>query len=147
MTADAVHDEQSLGKAYDARLLLRLWPFLRPYKWIFALDLLVFAPLFVLELAPDDHAVVLEGGAPAIARIAEQQGVRIEANEEIELGQARVRGGESHVELDLDQALERIRQELLTLTSTRDADEAGTHDADEELQSPTNALGADEELA
>jgi ABC-type multidrug transport system fused ATPase/permease subunit len=49
---EAVHDEQSLGKAYDARLLLRLWPFLRPYKWIFALDLLLFVPLFVLELAP-----------------------------------------------------------------------------------------------
>jgi ABC-type multidrug transport system fused ATPase/permease subunit len=52
VSADAEHDEQSLGKAYDARLLLRLWPFLRPYKWIFALDLLLFAPLFVLELAP-----------------------------------------------------------------------------------------------
>ena len=52
MSASAVHDEQSLGKAYDARLLLRLWPFLRPYKRIFALDLLLFAPLFVLELAP-----------------------------------------------------------------------------------------------
>jgi ATP-binding cassette subfamily B multidrug efflux pump len=52
VSADAFHDEQSLGKAYDARLLLRLWPFLRPYKWIFALDLMVFVPLFVLELAP-----------------------------------------------------------------------------------------------
>jgi hypothetical protein len=52
VSAAAVHDEQGLGKAYDARLLLRLWPFLRPYKWIFALDLLLFAPLFVLELAP-----------------------------------------------------------------------------------------------
>jgi ABC-type multidrug transport system fused ATPase/permease subunit len=52
VSADAAHDEQSLGKAYDARLLLRLWPFLRPYKWIFALDLLLFVPLFVLELAP-----------------------------------------------------------------------------------------------
>jgi ATP-binding cassette subfamily B multidrug efflux pump len=52
VSADAVHDEQSLGKAYDSRLLLRLWPFLRPYKWIFALDLLLFVPLFVLELAP-----------------------------------------------------------------------------------------------
>jgi ATP-binding cassette subfamily B protein len=47
-----MHDEDTLGKAYDARLLLRLWPFLRPYKWIFAVDLLLFAPLFVLELAP-----------------------------------------------------------------------------------------------
>ena len=52
MSADALHDEQGLGKAYDARLLLRLWPFLRPYKWILALHLLLFAPLFVLELAP-----------------------------------------------------------------------------------------------
>jgi len=52
VSADAVHDEQSLGKAYDARLLLRLWPFLRPYKWIFVLDLLLFVPLFVFELAP-----------------------------------------------------------------------------------------------
>ena len=70
MNADAVHDEQGLGKAYDARLLLRLWPFLRPYKWIFALDLLVFAPLFVLELAPAwiiMHGLdeVFGGGAPA----------------------------------------------------------------------------------
>ena len=52
MSADTLHDEQSLGKAYDARLLLRLWPFLRPYKWILAIHLLLFAPLFVLELAP-----------------------------------------------------------------------------------------------
>ena len=52
MSADAVHDERSLGKAYDARLLMRLWPFLRPYKWIFALDLLLFVPMFLLELAP-----------------------------------------------------------------------------------------------
>ena len=52
MSADALHDEQSLGKAYDARLLLRLWPFLRPYKWIFGLDLLLFVPLLALELAP-----------------------------------------------------------------------------------------------
>jgi ATP-binding cassette subfamily B protein len=52
VSADALHDEQSLGKAYDARLLLRLWPFLRPYKWIFALDLMLFVPLFLFELAP-----------------------------------------------------------------------------------------------
>jgi len=52
VSADAVHDEQVLGKAYDARLLLRLWPFLRPYQWIFAIDLLLFLPVFALELAP-----------------------------------------------------------------------------------------------
>ena len=70
MSADAVNDEPGLGKAFDARLLLRLWPFLRPYKWIFALDLLLFAPLFVLELAPAwiiMHGLdeVFGSGAPA----------------------------------------------------------------------------------
>jgi len=70
VSTDAVHDEQSLGKAYDARLLLRLWPFLSPYKWIFALDLLLFVPLFVFELAPAwiiMHGLdeVFGGAAPA----------------------------------------------------------------------------------
>jgi ATP-binding cassette subfamily B protein len=70
VSADAVHDEPGLGKAFDARLLLRLWPFLRPYKWIFALDLLLFAPLFMLELAPAwiiMHGLdeVFGSGAPA----------------------------------------------------------------------------------
>jgi ABC-type multidrug transport system fused ATPase/permease subunit len=70
VSADAAHDEQSLGKAYDARLLLRLWPFLRPYKWVFALHLLLFVPLFALELAPAwiiKHGLdaVFGGGTPA----------------------------------------------------------------------------------
>ncbi len=52
MNAESLHDEEVLGNAYDARLMLRLWPFVRPYAWIFALDLLLFVPLFVLELAP-----------------------------------------------------------------------------------------------
>jgi ATP-binding cassette subfamily B protein len=70
VSAGAVHDEQSVGKAYDARLLLRLWPFLRPYKWIFALDLLLFVPLLLLELAPAwiiMHGLdeVFSGGTPA----------------------------------------------------------------------------------
>ncbi len=69
MSADVLHDEQALGKAYDARLLLRLWPFLRPYKWLLALDLLIFVPLFALELAPAwiiKHGLdsVFSGGAP-----------------------------------------------------------------------------------
>lgn len=88
-----------------------------------ALEVVAGQTPLVLELAPDDHAVVLEGGAAAITRITEQRGVRIEPNQEIAPGQARIRGGESHVELDLDQALARIRQELLTLTGTRDASE------------------------
>jgi len=70
VSADAVHDEQVLGKAYDARLLLRLWPFLRPYRWIFAIDLVLFLPVFALELAPAwiiMHGLdqVFGSGAPA----------------------------------------------------------------------------------
>ena len=28
-----IHEEEKLGKAYDARLLKRLVQYLRPYKW------------------------------------------------------------------------------------------------------------------
>ena len=28
----AFHEEGALGKAYDGRLLRRLWPFVRPYR-------------------------------------------------------------------------------------------------------------------
>ena len=29
------HDEQALGKVYDAQLIARLWPFMSPHKrWI-----------------------------------------------------------------------------------------------------------------
>jgi ATP-binding cassette subfamily B protein len=32
----AFHDEDALGKAYDTRLMMRLWPFVRPHgKWVF----------------------------------------------------------------------------------------------------------------
>ena len=53
MSSEFAHDEEApLGKAYDVRLLRRLWPYMRPYAWIFVLDLLLFVPLFILELAP-----------------------------------------------------------------------------------------------
>lgn len=32
----AFHEEEALGKAYDARLLRKLWPYLRPYAWAVA---------------------------------------------------------------------------------------------------------------
>ncbi|HYA98163.1 MAG TPA: ABC transporter ATP-binding protein [Methylomirabilota bacterium] len=46
------HEEEALGKAYDARLMRRLLEYLRPYKWqvVFALAMvLIVTPL---ELAP-----------------------------------------------------------------------------------------------
>jgi ATP-binding cassette subfamily B protein len=35
------HEEATLGKAYDARLIRRLWPFIRPYRATILLSLLV----------------------------------------------------------------------------------------------------------
>jgi len=49
---DSLHEEEALGKAYDARLLGRLWRYVAPYRAQIALTLLLVAPMFALELAP-----------------------------------------------------------------------------------------------
>jgi len=49
---EAMHEEEALGKAYDGRLLARLWPFVRPYRAQVALAIALVVPLFALELAP-----------------------------------------------------------------------------------------------
>jgi ATP-binding cassette subfamily B protein len=46
------HDEEALGKAYDARLLARLWRYVAPYRAQVAATIGLTVPLFVLELAP-----------------------------------------------------------------------------------------------
>ena len=46
------HEEDELGRAYDGKLLLRLWPYVRPYRRQIGVTLLLFLPIFVLELAP-----------------------------------------------------------------------------------------------
>ncbi len=69
---DAIHEEEALGKAYDARLLLRLWPFVRPYRRLVGLTLALVPLLFALELVPAwivkaglDRAFGDEAGAAA----------------------------------------------------------------------------------
>jgi ATP-binding cassette subfamily B protein len=47
-----VHDEDVLGKAYDARLMRRLLGYLRPYKRQVAIALAAIVAFSVLELAP-----------------------------------------------------------------------------------------------
>jgi ATP-binding cassette, subfamily B, multidrug efflux pump len=47
-----IHEEEALGKAYDARLLRRLLQYLRPYRWRVALALALVAIVTPLELAP-----------------------------------------------------------------------------------------------
>ncbi len=66
--AEAMHEEEALGKAYDARLLARLWRFVSPYRRDVALTLLLVLPSFLLELAPAwivknglDHLVGAKG--------------------------------------------------------------------------------------
>ena len=46
------HEEEALGKAYDARLLKRLLEYLRPYRWRVILALALVAIVTPLELAP-----------------------------------------------------------------------------------------------
>ena len=45
-------DEDALGKAYDTRILVRLWPYVLPYWRQIAMTLLLFLPIFAFELAP-----------------------------------------------------------------------------------------------
>ena len=53
------HEEEELGKAYDGRLLLRLWPYVQPYRAQIVATVLIVVPMFLLELAP--AAVVAVG--------------------------------------------------------------------------------------
>jgi ATP-binding cassette subfamily B protein len=60
---EEIHKEEALGKAYDGRLVRRLWTFIAPYRGLFWLSLL-FLPLssvlmlvqpYILKLAIDNH--------------------------------------------------------------------------------------------
>src|SRR5688572_18657037 len=60
----AFHEEERFGKAYDARLLRRLWPFLKPHR------LLIWAALVVI--------LITSAGAlirPLVMKRAIDQGV------------------------------------------------------------------------
>ena len=50
--SDPIAEEEALGKAYDTRLLIRLWPYIAPYRRQVILTLALVVPMFVLELAP-----------------------------------------------------------------------------------------------
>jgi ABC-type multidrug transport system fused ATPase/permease subunit len=48
-----LHEEEALGKAYDAQLLARLWRYVAPYRTQVLLTLVLVAPIFLLgELSP-----------------------------------------------------------------------------------------------
>src|SRR2546423_11299118 len=47
-----IHEEEALGKAYDARIMRRLMQYLRPYRWRVVLAMGLVAIVTPLELAP-----------------------------------------------------------------------------------------------
>jgi ATP-binding cassette subfamily B protein len=47
-----LHEEEALGKAYDAHLMRRLLAYMRPYRWSAAIALALVAVVTPLELAP-----------------------------------------------------------------------------------------------
>jgi ABC-type multidrug transport system fused ATPase/permease subunit len=49
---EAMHEEEALGRAYDVRLMGRLWGYVRPYGWQVALTLFLVFPIFAAEVAP-----------------------------------------------------------------------------------------------
>ena len=49
---EAMHEEEAIGKAYDSRLIARLWPYMRPHLGLVLVTVLLVFPLFLLELAP-----------------------------------------------------------------------------------------------
>ena len=72
---EALFEEDQLGKAYDARLMARLWPFVSPYWPQMLLTLLLLVPLLLLDLLPawlvktglDDIVVPAATGLPPVA--------------------------------------------------------------------------------
>jgi ATP-binding cassette subfamily B protein len=76
MTAADYHEEEALGKAYDARLMKRLLGYIRPYRWVVAgaVVLLLLSSLFQISLTVltqigiDDY--IRTGDAEGFSRIA-----------------------------------------------------------------------------
>ena len=86
----AFHEEDALGKTYDARLLRRLWPFVRTYRWQLMLamgllpigsELLVAQPRTMRAIIDDgvgrgDVGAVHRGSVVLAALIVAEFGVR-----------------------------------------------------------------------
>jgi ABC-type multidrug transport system fused ATPase/permease subunit len=77
-----MHEEEALGRAYDTRLLWRLWRYVSPYRAQVLLTLALVFPLLLVELAPAwlvkvslDHVIIPAAAAAAAeAPVAPQGG-------------------------------------------------------------------------
>ena len=67
---EAMHEEEALGKAYDARLLARLWEYVAPYRAQIVLTLVLVVPLFAFEAAP---AWIIKTGLDQVAGVSAQE--------------------------------------------------------------------------
>jgi ATP-binding cassette, subfamily B, multidrug efflux pump len=67
------HEEETLGKAYDARMIRRLWQYVRPYRGLVAVSLLLLIAVsavqlvqpYLIKLAIDDFILGEEHGSLA----------------------------------------------------------------------------------
>ncbi len=81
------HEESAIGKSYDTRLLLRLWPFVRPYRGVLTLSLAVVVvtafttlahPLIMLHTIDEgvlagNATVLFQGGVALVAILVFEQ--------------------------------------------------------------------------
>ena len=73
--SDFLHEEEAIGKAYDLRILRRLWPYVRPYWRQVLLTLALVAPMFAMELAPAwVIKMALDTASPGAAAAAAETG-------------------------------------------------------------------------
>ncbi len=78
-----------------------------------ALELLQGHAPPIVYLSSADHETLRGGGAPGLERLIGDWGANLAADAELTAGRARVEGGESLLEIELDRALAGIREALL----------------------------------
>jgi len=72
----SIHDEATLGKAYDARLIRRLWGYVRPHRRLVGASLVLMLSVsavqlvqpYLIKLAIDDH--IASGRMEGLGRLA-----------------------------------------------------------------------------
>jgi ATP-binding cassette, subfamily B, multidrug efflux pump len=75
-TLKSFHEEGAIGKAYDARLLSRLWPFVRPHSGFIAMSLVTLVFMAAINLArPLLSGDVVRQGEAHNARLLMRDGV------------------------------------------------------------------------
>jgi len=78
MAAENYHEEEALGKAYDARLMKRLLAYIRPYRWavvvaaalLLLLSLLQVISPYLMQVAIDDYITPGDAGGLGFLTLA-----------------------------------------------------------------------------